>query len=106
MKTLTKTQTGRGFDLYEFHESGGDLCTLQKSSAMEEDYIWLGAKHLVIKGFMPYHQPDPWQTVSEKDIKDKFGFQDILGNNRMHLSRNQVAALLPILQKFVETGDI
>lgn len=27
-------------------------------------------------------------------------------HSKMHLSRNQVAELLPILQKFVETGEI
>jgi hypothetical protein len=27
-------------------------------------------------------------------------------NTSMHLNREQVAALLPILQRFVETGDI
>lgn len=27
-------------------------------------------------------------------------------NSRMHLNREQIAELLPILQKFVETGEI
>jgi hypothetical protein len=38
--------------------------------------------------------------------KYDFGVQSIIANNRMHLNRKQVVQLLPILQKFVDTGEI
>ena len=100
------TKTARGFDRIEFTELGGAKCSLQKSSAAENDYIWFGANDIGVKGFVPYGQPSAWQDITEKDIKEKFGVQDIVSNSRMHLSREQVKELLPYLQKFVKTGEI
>jgi hypothetical protein len=97
--------TGRGFAYYEFTEVNGDVCNIQKSSSTMQDCIWLGSKNIGLKGFIPHGNPS-WRDVTDDQIKEKFGFQDIIANNRMHLSREQVAALLPILQKFVDTGEI
>jgi hypothetical protein len=97
------TKTSRGFDLIEFKESGGAKCSLQKSSSAEEDYVWLGADDLGLKGFAPYRS---WQDISEDEIKRVFGFTEIVTDTRMHLSREQVKALLPYLKKFVETGEL
>ena len=95
--------TGRGFAYYEFTEVNGESCNIQKSSSAMEDCIWLGSKNIGLKGFVPYVG---WSDVTEDQIREKFGFQDIVANNRMHLNREQVKALLPILQKFVDTGEI
>ncbi len=97
--------SSRGFAYYEFTEVNGDVCNIQKSSIAMEDCIWLGSKTIGLKGFIPYGNPS-WRDVTEDQIREKFGFQDIIANNRMHLNREQVAALLPILQKFVDTGEI
>ena len=102
---MNKTQTSRGFAYYEFTDVGGDVCTIQKSRSAMHDCIWLGSKEIGLKGFIPYGDPS-WRDVSKDQIKEKFGFQDIIANNRMHLSRDQVAEILPILQKFVDTGEI
>ncbi len=99
-------KTGRGFNLAEFEDTYGAKCSLQKSSSAMEDKIWLGVndadpKIMVSKarkyglepqgenGWMPYPIPE-----------------EVLLNTRMHLNREQVAALLPYLQRFVETGEI
>lgn len=95
--------TARGFALYEFTEVNGEHCNIQKSSSAMEDCIWLGSKNIGLKGFVPYVG---WSDVTEDQIREKFGFQYIIANNRMHLNREQVKALLPILQKFVDTGEI
>lgn len=100
---MTKKETARGFTFYEFKDSGGESCNIQKSSRAGEDYIWFGSTETGLKGFIPCVG---WQEVSDKQIKEKFGFQDIITNNRMHLSREQVRELMPILQKFVKTGEI
>ena len=93
--------TDRGFAYCEFVDSYGSPCNIQESS--NGTNIWLGSKNIGLKGFVPYVG---WSDVTEDQIKEKFGFQSIIANNRMHLNREQVAALLPILQRFVDTGEI
>lgn len=97
-------ETSRGFDYYEFEESNGNKCSIQKSSAAEDDYIWFGANKIGIKEFVAYRQPSAWVDMPEFDISDMA--HHYVANNRMHLSREQVEELIPILQRFVKTGDI
>lgn len=103
---MKKQKTSRGFAFYEFIESNGKVCSVQKSSAAEKDLIWLGCDKIDIQGFVPYGLPEAWRSITEEQINDKFGTKYISVNNRMHLSRETVAELLPILQKFVDTGNI
>jgi len=103
---MEKTTTNRGFDLGKFTDRYGVKCSIQKSSLATEDAIWLGvddpepkimasqAAHHGIQteetsGWVPYPIP-----------------KDVLLKTRMHLTQDQVAELLPMLQKFVETGEI
>lgn len=94
-------KTERGFALHEFTDLYGVGCKLQKSSLATEDAIWLGAKEIGLKKFMPY--AGGWKDVELE--MDPHGVNHI-ANTSMHLSREQVAALLPMLQQFVETGEI
>jgi hypothetical protein len=71
--------TPRGFSISEFTDRYGCKCSIQKSSLATEDCIWLGV---------------------DVNIKGKEVY------TRMHLTQKMVADLLPILQKFVETGDL
>lgn len=96
-------RTARGFAIYEFTEVNGEPCNIQKSSSAMADCIWLGSENIGLKGFIPYVG---WIDVNEDQIRKQFGFQNIIANNRMHLSREQVKNLVPILQKFVDTGKI
>lgn len=92
---MVKKKTERGFRYYEFKDRNDVNCTLQKSSLATEDAIWLGC-----------NAPDPrvcipgqgWQLVPMPE-----GY---ICNDRMHLTRKQVKKLLPILQKFVDEGEI
>lgn len=77
---LVLEPNSRGFTRYTFEDRYGSECSLQKSSLATEDAIWLG----VDKSF---------------DSKERV-------SNRMHLTREQVAELLPQLQHFVETGEL
>jgi hypothetical protein len=74
--SLKRTTTNRGFGYYEFLDKGGTVCTLQKSSAAM-------TVELV-------------NTIEEHYV----------ANNRMELTQEQVKNLLPILIKFVQTGEI
>lgn len=103
---MTPKYTPRGFCYYEFTDGGNNVCNIQKSSSAMEDCIWLGSQKIGLKGFVPYGIPESWRDITDDQIKEKFGVQDIVANNRMHLNREQVAQLLPILQKFVDTGEI
>ena len=78
LSTLEKTITGRGFGLFQFRDKYGQECSLQDSSLATESAIWLGVD-VNLKG------------------------EEI--NERMHLTQEQVKALLPILTNFAETGE-
>jgi len=103
---LTSNTTSRGFGIIKFLDKYGSKCSLQKSSLATEDAIWLGvddvepkilasqAKTFGIKtdqttGWIEYPVPEGVQLSS-----------------RMHLTQSQVKQLLPVLQKFAETGEI
>jgi hypothetical protein len=89
--------TNRGFAYAEFKDGNDKECSIQKSSAWREDgeLIWLGIDNanpqicVYGKGWEPYPVPD---CVSF--------------DTRMHLTQEQVAALIPVLQHFVDTGDL
>jgi hypothetical protein len=75
---LAKTQ--RGFDRLDFVDRYGQPCSLQKSSLATEDAIWIGC--------------DQGLHVDGQCLA------------RMHLTQDMVAQLLPLLHRFVETGEL
>ena len=96
---LKKQFTGRGFPFFRFTEDNGVKCSIQKSSAAEDDYIWLGADEIGLKHFKAN---EGWKDVPLTDTIP----EHYTANNRMHLTREQVKQLLPILTRFVKTGEI
>lgn len=103
MKTDT---TERGFAVGKFEDLYGTKCSIQASSLASQGAIWFGvddAQPMVMasqaasvgvvteesSGWVPYHIP-----------------KEVLLNTRMHLSREQVAAMLPMLQRFAATGEL
>lgn len=98
--------TGRGFAVLTFTDRYGAACSLQQSSLATEAAVWFGPDDAAPKvlasqaaslgvetsertGWVPYPIP-PGVSLT----------------TRMHLTREQVAALLPYLQRFVETGEL
>lgn len=95
---MRKTKTARGFGIRKFKDVNGVECSVQESSS--GDNIWLGACEIGLAvGY-------PWREISDAEIKAKFGAEVIQSNRRMHLNIKQVKELIPILQKFVESGEI
>lgn len=98
--------TERGFPRGEFKDAYGAPCSIQKSSLATADAIWLGvddADPKVLHGDakslgIPTEATCGWVSYP---IPEKVSLR-----TRMHLTREQVAALLPVLQRFVETGEI
>ena len=91
---MRKSKTNRGFALVEFTDLYGAKCSIQKSSLATDDAIWFGVddadpKILGQNGWEKYPIPE-----------------NVLLTTRMHLNQKQVANLLPILKKFVESGEI
>jgi len=94
------SKTERGFHLIEFIDLYGSNCSLQKSSLATDDAVWLGVddacpkilgSHVTASGVGWVHvKLDPQIKLT----------------TRMHLSRDQVRAMLPILERFVETGEL
>jgi len=97
--TMRIDKTERGFGVLEFDDQHGTECSVQDSSLATDDCIWLGSNDIGLKHFTK-----------------EFGWQDIelgwsmeshyVGNNRMHLTKEQVADLIPYLQHFVEHGRL
>ncbi|WHZ35771.1 hypothetical protein [Sagittula sp. MA-2] len=95
--------TQRGFRIDRFEDANGEVCSLQRSSAVaEEGMIWLGCSEIGLKRFTPFKG---WEDVELEQNMHKGGVGHV-ANNRMHLSQSQVRDLLPALQHFAETGEL
>jgi hypothetical protein len=75
----------QNFAYAKFEDRYKQKCSIQKSSIATEDCIWLGV--------------DVGIPVELGGTGD-----EIMG--RMHLTQDMAAELIPILQRFVETGEI
>lgn len=73
-------KTDRGFIIGEFKDRYGINCSIQESSLATEYAIWLGCNEGV-------------HTNNECLA-------------RMHLTQEQVGHLLPVLQYFLDTGEL
>lgn len=96
---MDKEFTTRGFGYYEFKDSGRTLCSIQSSSSAMEDKIWFGATEI---GLQHFKAGQGWRDVELTSTME----EHYVANNRMHLNQKQVKKLLPILQRFVDTGEI
>ena len=95
---MKKSKTNRGFGLIEFKDEKGVPCSIQMSSIATDECIWIGCDDADPQIFIPHGNPS-WRKLEKPAAA-----QDWIFNTRMHLNRKQVAKIIPILQKFVETG--
>lgn len=100
-------KTGRGFGRIEFKDRDKNACSLQMSSLATTECIWLGMDEPEIKEFWPCPREtdEAWFDVNLDELKHR-PQNEMHAFSRMHLTRKQVAKLLPHLQKFVEEGTI
>lgn len=94
---ITLAPTERGFAKGEFTDIYGQKCSVQKSSLATSDAIWLG----VDVGFMP-------EVLKEQTVINSPGTTGptFPVGARMHLDRQRVRDLLPMLIKFAKTGEL
>lgn len=103
---MIQSNTERGFATIEFTDRYGDDCIIQKSSLATEDAIWFG-----IRDATPQIMASD-ALAAGVDTNEATGWvpypipKNVLLTTRMHLTRELVAELLPILQRFVETGEV
>lgn len=94
-----KKRTNRGFGKIIFKDRYGKDCSIQDSSLATEPAIWLGIEDAEPK------------ILASEIMEDGRGWVDyivpenVYFTTRMHLTQDQVKEILPILQKFAETGD-
>ena len=105
-------ETGKFIDTYtgKFIDRCGYECSIQKSSNATEDCIWLGIDDVnpQIMSIDAIRMGLRQRTFDENDngwVKFEIP-KEVLLSTRMHLTREHVKELLPILQKFVETGEL
>ena len=94
------TTTYRGFKLIKFNDLYDKVCNIQESSLATDDAIWIGVQDAEPK-IMASKTPQGGTGWVKYDIPD-----DVLLSTRMHLNREQVKQIIPILQQFVDTGEI
>ncbi|OCP21948.1 MULTISPECIES: hypothetical protein [unclassified Ensifer] len=87
--------TQRGFAVATFTDRYGEECSLQASSLATEAAIWFGIDNPKVQVCVP---GEGW-----KDVPVPHGS---VISSRMHLTQDQVKALLPALTLFAETGDL
>jgi len=103
---MIQSKTNRGFATIEFEDRYGDACIIQKSSLATEDAIWFG-----IQDATPLIMASD-ALAAGVDTEETTGWvpypipKNVLLTTRMHLTRELVAELLPILQHFSDTGDL
>lgn len=99
---IENSKTIRGFRVDTFVDANGVRCSLQESSAAaDEGLVWLGCDEIGLKRFEPYKG---WTDVALEQ-NAPHGVCHV-ANTCMHLSQSQVAALLPALTHFAETGSL
>lgn len=87
--------TDRGFPIAYFKDRYNTQCHIQKSSLAGEDCIWLGI-----------NEADPQILVPGEGWKPFPIPKEVFINTAMHLTQDQVRELLPMLQRFADTGEI
>lgn len=97
---MKKKTTKRGFSLVEFKDSNGVPCSVQMSSSATKEAVWIGCDDADPQYFIPYGNPS-WRKLEKPANATEWVF-----NTRMHLTRKQVEKLIPVLQHFVDYGEL
>ena len=110
MKKIKIKTSERGFQRAEFLDYYKTKCSIQKSSLADRQCIWFGTHEIkpLIMSSDAIRLGLRERTFDEND-NGWVDFEipkEVAISTRMHLDRKQVQKLLPILQHFVETGEL
>lgn len=100
-------RTDRNFAVVEFTDHYGVECSLQESSLASDEAVWLGPDkpnpRILVSDAVRLGLPTNGEHCGWVDYTMP---KEVLTDTRMHLTRNQVKALLPILQQFADSGQL
>jgi hypothetical protein len=99
-------KTERGFATIKFKDRYKSKCILQKSSLAGEHAVWFGlidADPLILASKASQYGLD---TIEDNGWINYPIPKDVLLHTQMHLTQDQVRALLPYLITFIETGEL
>jgi hypothetical protein len=99
--SLRTRAINRGFLRTSFLDANGVECSLQESSAaQDEGLIWFGVDDVIPRVLVPGRG---WKDV---EMPYPNGDLRLLKSGRMHLTQSQVRDLLPSLVYFAEHGEL
>lgn len=101
-----RTTTDRGFAIIKFEDRYGAPCSLQMSSLASEQAVWLGVDDARARILATDAAANGVETDADCGWVSYPIPEAVLLNTRMHLTREQVAELIPVLQRFVADGEI
>lgn len=90
-----KNTSDRGFTNIKFKDRYDAECIISESSLATEDAIWFGIS-----------DPDPKILTEKAGWQKYFLPEKLLLTTQMHLTKEQVKELIPILENFVENGNL
>lgn len=99
-RNLCNFETAYFKDFYE-HE-----CLVEKSTIADDECIWLGIKEADPQIMAKHAHKYGIKTESSVGWVKYDIPEEVLLTTKMHLNREQVKELLPILINFVETGNL
>jgi hypothetical protein len=98
--------TPRGFLKGEFVDLYGAKCSIQESSLATDDAIWLGVDDANPQIMVSDAQKIGLVSTQENGWMSYPFPESVHFTTRMHLNRDQVKKLLPILRRFVKNGRL
>ena len=101
--TIELNANQRGFKVGEFVDRYGEKCSLQESSIATEGCIWFGIDEPTLTLFET-EQLGKYKNVTDREAGAALGGFKLSAASRMHLTQDQVAAVLPALQFFAING--
>lgn len=99
-------KTDRGFPYIETKDMYNAGFSIQESSLATDYAIWLGIDDPDPKIMASDAKKHGIKTDQEYGWIDYHVPEDVLISTRMHLTRSQVADLIPVLQHYVDTGEL
>ena len=99
-------ETQRGFSLIKFKDHYGLPCSVQRSSHPIDETIWIGIEDATPQILATHAAANGIETDQTEGWIDYHIPEDVLLSTRMHLTREQVSQLLPILENFANSGAV
>lgn len=108
---MKRTLTNRGFALINFEDTKGNKCSIQKSSLVDDDYMWLGISK-PSHSIMVSDASKVGIDISNRTGEELHGWMDypipdeVFVDSRMHLNKQQAKELVKVLKVFIRKGEL